>query len=65
VRSFRDEAAAICLWRQTGGEPISFGDVKAHIADCPQCANANPAGAWFWIQAWVRGIGGAGVRGRR
>jgi hypothetical protein len=27
-----DEQAAIHLWR--GGQPVSFADIKAHIASC-------------------------------
>jgi hypothetical protein len=66
VRSFRDEQAAICLWRQADGEPISFGDVKAHIiGSCPECAGANINQVWFIVTGWVRGINGAHVHGRR
>jgi hypothetical protein len=52
----RDEAAAICLWRHTSGEPISFGDIKAHIGSCPQCGGANPVQVRWQLQVWQANI---------
>jgi hypothetical protein len=39
----------------------NFGDVKTHIAACPQSVGADINQVWFIMNGWTRGINGAHV----